>query len=161
MKETMLHNDLLWEGDHLSDIALTAIADGQHAIVPRDALAHADACESCARGLGEAALMSAATREAMARVARRTERVPFAGVAAAIALALAGALVHVDRVGEAASTAVFFLTRGLPMLVKSAMSLARSDATVVSIATCASALLLVMMGWLVARTRTRSAGSSV
>jgi hypothetical protein len=153
MTESMLPNDLLWEDDgHLSDVALTAIADGQHAIVARDALAHADACEECSRRLGEAALLSAATGEAMAG-ARRAARVPRAAVATAIALAFLGALVHVDRVGELVSTALFFLTRGLPVLVRSGMSLARSGAPVVSVATCASALMLVAMGWLVARAR--------
>ncbi|NVL83606.1 hypothetical protein HWN75_25860, partial [Escherichia coli] len=57
--EEFLPDDLVWaEGGHASDVVLTAIADGQIAIVPPAVLAHVDHCPSCTTHLGNAALLS-------------------------------------------------------------------------------------------------------
>ena len=62
----VLPDELVLEGDgHLADVALTAIADGEVDLVPSAALAHLDGCDHCSHRLGEAALLSVATREAL------------------------------------------------------------------------------------------------
>ena len=58
--------ELIFEPDgHLTELCLTCLSDGELALVPRGALDHLDACEPCARRLGEAALLSVATGEAL------------------------------------------------------------------------------------------------
>lgn len=44
---------------HLSEAALTAVADGQEHLLPIDIVTHLDGCEHCAVRLGDAALLSA------------------------------------------------------------------------------------------------------
>jgi hypothetical protein len=59
MRIANLPHELVWQDDgHLSEVAIVAIADGQ-GILPKEALAHVDACEPCTKRLGEAALLSA------------------------------------------------------------------------------------------------------
>lgn len=55
----LLPDALLWaEGGHASDVALTALADGEHAIVPAAVRAHVERCTTCTTHLGHAALLS-------------------------------------------------------------------------------------------------------
>lgn len=55
----LLPDELLWaDGGHASDVVLTALADGQAAIVPSAARAHVEACATCTAHLGNAALLS-------------------------------------------------------------------------------------------------------
>lgn len=80
---------------HLCEAALVALADGQHAIVEKDARAHAESCDVCAAKLAELALASVAVGEALGRVAkteRAAARFPTAAVAVAIGLGVVGAL---------------------------------------------------------------------
>jgi hypothetical protein len=61
-----LPSDRVWQADgHLTEIALTALADGQDAILPEDAAAHVVACGPCAAALGHAALLSLQAGEAL------------------------------------------------------------------------------------------------
>lgn len=57
--EEHLPDELLWAaGGHASDIVLTALADGQHAIVPPAVQAHIEHCSACMAHLGNSALLS-------------------------------------------------------------------------------------------------------
>jgi hypothetical protein len=84
----------IWDGKgHLSDAALVALADGQHAIVEEEAQAHAESCEACAAKLSELALESVAVGVALvhAAAAERAEaRFPSVAVAVAVLLGLIG-----------------------------------------------------------------------
>jgi hypothetical protein len=54
-----LPDELLWaDGGHVSDVVLTCLADGEHAIVPPLVRAHVERCEACMVHLGHAALLS-------------------------------------------------------------------------------------------------------
>lgn len=98
-----LPTELLWAaGGHASDIALTALADGEHALVPPEVRAHVESCTACTAHLGNAALLALYTQselEARAqheRVRRPLPRVPIALGLVAAALGLVPSLVDVD-----------------------------------------------------------------
>ncbi len=70
-KKEILPDELLWAGGgHASDIALTAIADGQREIVGAALLAHVEGCRSCMTHLGHNALLAIHTDREMALLAR-------------------------------------------------------------------------------------------
>ena len=89
----MLPEDLLWAtGGHASDVVLTALADGEHGIVPPDVRAHVQQCTACTAHLGHAALLALYTQsELEARHAHDTLRRPLPRVP--IALGLLAALI--------------------------------------------------------------------
>jgi hypothetical protein len=61
-----LPDELLFEPDgHLTETALTVIADGELDLVSPTALGHLDGCDACSHRLGEAALLSVAASEAL------------------------------------------------------------------------------------------------
>ena len=48
MSDELAH-DLLWQADgHLTDVALTALADGEVALLSPAAASHAEECDACA-----------------------------------------------------------------------------------------------------------------
>jgi len=56
--------DLTFAPDgHLTDLCLTCVSDGELGLVPPGALDHLDACEPCARRLGESALLAVVAGE--------------------------------------------------------------------------------------------------
>lgn len=64
-----LPSDLTFQPDgHLSDIALTAIADGETEIVAESAIAHLDHCDHCTTRLGAEALLTAYAGELVEEV---------------------------------------------------------------------------------------------
>ena len=65
--EAMLPEELLWAtGGHASDIVLTALADGEQAIVPPAVRAHVQQCTACTMHLGHAALLALYTQSELA-----------------------------------------------------------------------------------------------
>jgi hypothetical protein len=161
--ETRLPRELVWDGAHVSELALTAIADGQEAILARDAIDHADACEWCAGRLGRAALLSAAVGQAVAssRAPARVQAKPWSALVLGVAAALLAALPSLPHLAsnvlEALSFGRAFSTHGVPVLVRGGFVLANSEGAsrALALATVVSAALLVMMGWAIARTRSR------
>jgi hypothetical protein len=70
-KEEFLPEELVWAaGGHASDVVLTAMADGQAAIVPPLVLAHVETCTACNTHLGNAALLSLHAGREMALLPR-------------------------------------------------------------------------------------------
>lgn len=58
-ESTRLHSSLIWDQDgHLSDIAQNAIVDAESALLPSEACAHAETCETCMRKIGLLAQLS-------------------------------------------------------------------------------------------------------
>jgi hypothetical protein len=94
-KADLLPDDLLWaDGGHASDVVLTALADGQHTIVPEAVQTHVSGCRACTLHLGNAALLSlhAGGEIAVLKAATpapRAEHAPLPRLAIALALVVA------------------------------------------------------------------------
>jgi hypothetical protein len=161
-----LSAELAWQRDgHVTDVALTAVADGELAILPEDVLHHIEACDHCTTRLGAEALLSAQAGEMMAALvmpnhsrslakARPPEpqRVaPKAAIVLALVVAGLGAvpalLDAVPRLPEVIPTIVW----AVPLLARSAIAVMKSD--VFPVLVWLSALVLVLAGVLVSRMR--------
>jgi len=153
-----------WDGAHLSELALSCLADAQNVVDPV-ARVHADSCAQCMLRVGAMALESHDVGAALAVAkqihahehAPRAHRFPTLLVAAAVALAaVCGAPTLMDALPRAIAWA-FAAPRIVPVvttsLVEGAQSL--SSASVSLVATFALALI----GFAVARA-SRSQGAS-
>ena len=152
--EEVLPDELIWEGEHLSEIALTALGDGQDAIVPERARAHASTCEACATQLGRAAIVSMQVGEALRAPAPVViaERVPVPWLAIVIASVLA-ALGSLDSIFGAPRV----LVHQGPVAMRAVSALFRNVSNGVGpLASFACAALLVMLGAFVARSMPRA-----
>lgn len=127
-----LPEDLVWaDGGHASDVALTAIADGQASILPARVLTHVQGCAACTAHLGHAALLSLHVAREMSTVAAHehalaTARRPLPRLAIALGLAVA-LLALLPSVGELASFGAVFgnaavLARVVRTLAQAALS---------------------------------------
>jgi hypothetical protein len=180
-----LPRELVWDGAHVSDLGLTAIADGQEALVESTAVSHVDSCEWCAGRLGQAALLSEAVGQGVAAAVSVVERTasshvsrpvswrplpsgmrpgpkPWRALAAGLAVALLAGLPVLAHLGRLAALVAVFLTRGLPVLAKGGYALASSSSvrSAWPTATLGASALLVVMGLMVAgagKPRSRSA----
>jgi hypothetical protein len=145
----MLPQDLLWDGSgHVHEVALTALADGQDALVPADVHAHVVACEACTAKLAEATLLSLETAEALSLA--RLSKVPWPAVAAGLALAALGTLPTVLDARQAVAELVIMLRVTLPALWKTAQTPAMAAVL------APASLLLVAFGFFIARSQTRA-----
>jgi hypothetical protein len=166
MKNESLPRSLVWEGEHVSDLGLTCLADGQEGVLGEDAVEHVESCEWCAGRLGRMALVSSAVGEAVRAVepaaaeqtdARRSPRPSAAAPSWALALGVGVALVAtIPSTHGVLRSAVFtagVATHTLQVLVRSGLALTRTDAFArgLPVATVAASALLVLMGWTVAR----------
>lgn len=72
MTTETLAPDIGWEpSGHLSDVALSAAADGEDTLLDAVMRAHLDACDACATRLGEVAFRAASVADAFATLAAR------------------------------------------------------------------------------------------
>ncbi len=159
MSETnqdLLPEELLWAaGGHASDVVLTAIADGQQAIVPPVVLEHVASCTTCTTHLGHAALLTLHTGAELAAArehSRLTERRPLPKLAIALGLAVAAIGLFpsiLDGAGDMASARTFF-TREVPVFLRALGTLARRvqepGSSTGLLVTYAAAAMLVVMG---------------
>lgn len=163
-EETMLPLDklapeLAWQRDgHVTDEVLAALADGEEAIVPEDALGHVETCEHCTSRLGSEALLSvhadglmeglAAPAPAAALVPVR--KVPKVAIGVALAVAALGA-VPAFALDVAPQVPDLFKTImwTVAMLAQSALVVSRSELFTALV--WASALVLVLAGLLLSR----------
>jgi hypothetical protein len=58
MAHEELPADLLWEKNHASELALSAFADGEEALLSSEMVLHLHTCTACAMRLGETALVT-------------------------------------------------------------------------------------------------------
>jgi hypothetical protein len=151
----LLPEELLWAaGGHASDIVLTAMADGQNAIVPGSVRLHVERCSNCMTHLGNAALLSLHTDRQLAVRAEHdralaTQKRPLPRLA--IALGLLVALVGlVPTFVEDASSVRSFVTRDVPLFLHGLRTLAHrlteSGSSAGLFITYAAAFVLVGMG---------------
>lgn len=159
--EHLLPADLLWAaGGHASDIVLTALADGQHAIVPADVLLHVERCTVCTTHLGHAALLSMHVgAELSTAAAVGTEReaavrrpIPWTAVAGGLAIAALGSIpTFIDSpvsLSDVVAHDVSLVVRNANALVRTVEPGSPAGLTL----TYGTALLLVAVGLVVART---------
>jgi hypothetical protein len=162
-KDEKLPRELVWDGAHVSELGLTAIADGQEAIVESSALSHVDSCDWCAGRLGRTALLSEAVGRAMTEAVPAERRAvstppprsaakPWRALSAGLLVALLAGLPVLAHLGRLGAVVAAFFTRGLPALAKGGYALASSDSvrSVWPTATFGASALLVVMGLLVA-----------
>jgi hypothetical protein len=176
MNDEKLPREIVWDGPHVSDVALTCIADGQEAIVDAGAVKHVDTCEWCAGRLGRAALLSeavsAGVRQAIAGGASasvapagsgaRLAPRPWRALAAGVMVAILAGLPVLGHLGHFATFLTVFFTRGVPVLARGGLALASSESVrgAVPAATLVASALLVMLGLAIARSRSRSVEGS-
>lgn len=162
--------DLTWQPDgHVTEVALTMIADGEHALVLPGAIAHVDACEACSARLGSAAMLSLRVAdeapllaEALARAtpvpvsSPRTRPLPVGAIAVALALAALGAAPSLAEVPERLPGLLASVVRLAPMLMRSAVVLVESAPSEIAPAlSWVTAAFLMMTGLGVARAMSR------
>ena len=167
-----LPRELVWDGAHVSDLGLTAIADGQESIVPTDAIAHAHSCDWCAGRLGRTALLASAVGEGVreARPALGSSqahgsravsnpspwRALLLGCTVAVLAAVPSLPQLAARLGSVVAFGRVLSTHGLPVLVRGIAMASRADASRgIQLATIVASVLLVLMGLAIARTRSR------
>jgi hypothetical protein len=157
---TLLPIELVWTAEgHLSEIAMTAIADGEEAILPRDAFGHLGLCEVCAAGVEGAATLSIAVSRALSdpEPAEATEaafvRIPFPHRAAALAVVV-GALAtlpNLPSVYTGIGRMWWALREGTPILTRQAITLLPRAWSWLPIMSLTAAMLLLLVGLSVAR----------
>jgi hypothetical protein len=161
-----LPRELVWDGAHVSELGLTAIADGEAALVDPVAVAHVDGCEWCAGRLGRTALLAEAVGHAVVQVrpasvsSRPPARVmpkPWRALGAGMMVVVLAALPSLAQVGSFLDYLSVFFTRGVPVLARGGFELATSESVTraLPVATLAASALLVAMGLMIAKWRSR------
>jgi hypothetical protein len=169
MTNELLPEELLFtESGHASDIVLTAIADGELAIVPSKVMAHVEACPTCGRQLGHVALLALhagreltfakdagvigipeATRSEILRA------IPWRMILAGLGVALLGAIPALFSAVDHAPARLAMIMRSVPTFVQSisvvARGLAEGHEEIGVVVTFASALLMIAVAAVVAR----------
>ncbi len=167
-----LPNDVLWEGDHASDVALSAIADGEESLLSEGVLTHAHSCDACAMRLGTLALETHGVTNAVVSVkpwlpaamlapskkrAAANQPIPLGAIFAALALTVAGvaprALALPHRIAELLLT----LQHAAPAMSHGGFQVIQQGVGVAVMAACA--LLLVVAGVAVTRVLPRPTSS--
>ena len=107
----LLPDALCFQDGHASELALTALVDGQDALLSAQVGAHVDACAECTAALGELALRAVVTAEAV-RIgptllveAPTTQEVavPWWAIGGALLVAFGGVLTPAFDLAEAGS----------------------------------------------------------
>lgn len=155
-----------WAPDgHLEDVAIVALADGQDGILPDGCGQHAMECEACAHRVGEAALLAVQVGDALGAVkpAAARARMPRALVAAALLLAVLGALPSLPDVSGRAILFFTALPHLAPMVIESSLTLGRTvrEGPLGAVVSASVFVLLSLVGFVVARASRRplSAGA--
>ena len=162
---SLLPDELVWTSDrHLSDVAMTAIADGEEAILPRDAFSHLGLCTACALGVETAAALStdvnlALTAEVTADAAEKVEkRLAFPYWAATLAIVVGGLAtfpnLHVLRVWLARTWWAF--REGTPLVTRHVASALPHAWNLLPITSLVAAMLLLLAGLSVVRLAPRA-----
>jgi hypothetical protein len=157
--------ELIWQHDgHVTDVVVTAMADGEEAIVPEVALGHVEGCDVCSRRLGEAALLSLHIEQRVVALAAcqaaQRPRFPWPAVLAALAVAGVGMVPALLEVPEGFASLVQAFVQGLPLTMRSVALMVRTipdhlQGTLLAMV-FGSAVVLALTGFGIARTMTRA-----
>jgi len=152
----------IWDGDHLSELALSCLADAQDVIDPV-ARVHAESCATCMMRIGEMALEShdvgAALKVAreMRQPAKSAHRFPTLLVASVAGIAIVcGVPAMLDSVPRAV-TWVFAAPHMVPVVTTSLVALCKSFASGTSGAAVSvvCTFTLALFGYAIARASSR------
>jgi hypothetical protein len=152
----VLDREIVWDEEgHLSEVAKSALADGQDAILPPDALTHFSRCHACVEGVGRAALLSAQFSAALGAAPRVERSLPWIPIGAALVVAAVSAIpmFAVARLWLSASS-VFF-ARGVRIAGHGLLTLAANGLAPTFY--FASTFVLLAMGFAIARLVPRTA----
>ncbi len=159
-RHDVLERELVWDEEgHLSEIAKSALADGQDAILPSDALSHFSQCQPCAESVGQAALLSAQLSAALSPERAPQRAQPWVPIAAALAIAALSALPALSTARLWLSMIGSFVAHFLRLLGHAVVQVAAHGfAPAFSLASTA---LLLAMGFAVARFVPRMSAQAV
>ena len=157
--------EVIWQHDgHVTDVVVTAMADGEQEIVPEVACDHIHGCEECSHRLGEAALLSLrlddhfAAQIASERAVR--SQFPWAAVLVALAVAGLGMVPTILRLPGWLAAVSSGLVQGFPLYVRSFALMLRTLPQGLSgtllVMMFGSATVLVLTGFGIARAMTRA-----
>ncbi len=156
-----LPDELVWEGEHLAEVALTALADGQDDVVPLRAREHVVHCVACTHAVGAAALLSSHVGASLAEAAPARQSspvrqpIPVGGVLVALALAALGALPALSRApGEIGEAAAFFV-RTAPQILRGGLAVLKTSQGLGPLVSVLASVALVLTGLAVARSMPR------
>jgi hypothetical protein len=156
-----LDSSLVWDHEHLGEPALQALADGELAILPEDAVLHVAACRRCDQRLAAVALqaidiatvLAARVPASVPAVLPARRAFPLPAFAVAVAIAVVGLIVElVGTLGGAASWPSL-VAHASPVLMRGlrlAFAGASGNLGLVA-APWVAAALLVLAGVLIAR----------
>ncbi len=154
MTTTKLQPKESWDGEHLSELALSCLADGQLDVIDEEVRAHAEACAECMLRIGELALESHAVGAALMQLrAPVKHKFPVAMTAVAAAVAILCALPALMDGLPRALPWVFAAPRLLPLLTTTVVALAHdlSSSPLGRVVSVASAATLCLIGFALAR----------
>jgi hypothetical protein len=159
-RHDVLENEIVWdESGHLSEVARSALADGQDAILPPEALAHFSGCQPCVQSVGEAALLSAQLSAALAPERAPQRSVPWIPIAAALAIAALSTVPRLSMVRLWLVTMGSFVTHMLRLLGHAVVGVAAHGFAPTFYV--ASTSVLLAMGFAVARLMPRVSAQAV
>jgi hypothetical protein len=162
MSREMLPDELMWEEGHASELAISALADGEEAIVPATAREHVDGCPACTARLGGAALLSMQTSRAIGELgpllritpvpAPVRRGLPVHMLGAALAFAAMGALPTLVHLPTRIAELCVALLHALPTLSRGSVHLLQNGLGPLWLAaTCVCAVLFLMTSVAVTR----------
>jgi hypothetical protein len=170
MSGEKLPNDLLWEGKHASELALSVFADGEESALSNEIVLHLHTCNECVQKLGETALVTRGVTHAVQSVKpwlpaalvapsgvksvrkSREPRVPWMAVAAALVLTAVGAAPTVMALPHTLSAFAVTLLHAVPVVSHSGVQVIQQGlgpAWTQAMGVCAA--LLVAAGFAVTR----------
>jgi len=111
--------DLTWQPDgHATEIALSMVADGEHALLADGVLVHVEECDACSGRLGAAALMSLRVTEELPAIAARVAAAEALPIALPIARPIAKPIARPLPIGAIAAALVVAVIGAIPSLMK-------------------------------------------
>ncbi len=171
--EAFLPEEILWDGEHASELAREAIADLQMDIVPRDVVAHVECCLHCSRAVGEAALRSRAMGQVWAvapadsvrlessRATGATYPLPWRAIFGALLLGTAGVAPALIALPHVASEMMSTATQSVPVVASVTVAAAElHGGTVLAVSGSAAAILVACALGLVRMLRRPSSSDS-
>jgi hypothetical protein len=142
---SQLPDHLLWTGHHASELALSALADGENALVGDATWAHVANCPNCMDQLSELALMTADLQSLAASAAIRTPApAPWAAVAVVAVVGLGTTAYHWWQSGLRVDIREGALRH---LLGRIASTMAREPSTLSIAATTGCAVLSLALVW--------------
>ena len=158
-----LPKELVWTADgHLGEVAMTAIADGEEAILPREAFGHLGVCEVCAAGVENAASLSASVSRALSAPVPEAHAVetrlafPVWGAMAAVAVAALATLPNLGAIWTWLGRTWWALREGTPLVTRQAVTFLPRAWNLLPLMSLAAAMLLLLAGLSVARLAPRA-----